>query len=1389
MTLLNSLKLNKKTLGTGLFILVALTVFSSTAFATPGPDLVVSSGPSLNISNPTEGDSVVFSATILNQGDANTGAGFTIRFRVDGSIIHDFSSDQLAKGSSRTREVTWTATAGNHTVRVCADAPSPGVIDELSETNNCEETNFTVASLPADTCLSSNGTSLSSQEFKDALDNGLITYDNLVVLPGDTTATFTINNQTNCIAPLSLASYKRFDDTHLSTQEFYDGTNLVNVGESATLTVDLPDCSTQVDAWFGLHPQSLLESNPYSYPHVPWVIDFDWIATPLCQDTPPPPSSPASCDAFSANPSSITNGGSSTLTWNTTNATSVSINNGVGSVSVDGSKVVSPSVTTTYTLTALGTEGNDTCTAKVTVGGNPPTIQCPLPNQANRTIIDFTDREGVIASDSEAEATTRQYGINLSSGNYKITLVSYDDHLSKPSQIQTEEQYFLKLLNAGNVFASTPSISDLPDNQEYRTEVVSNNFSINNNVNFVYAQHTKWWQPGDKESIVPVCAAFDKLTVVEQKADVTITKSVTPSSGKIGDTFTYTLTYKNNGAINAENVAIADVASPVGKLGSYTITQGPSSGGSCTAKTNGITCSLGTLSVGETGTIKYTAKGVAVGTIDNTAVINTSTPETNTNNNQDDAQVVVTSNGPAATCDSFTASPTNVNSGSSSTLTWATTNSTSVSINNGVGSVPVDGSVIIAGITSNVTYTLTAVGTGGNDTCTASITVNIPGAPICTLTLTPGSITSGSSATLGWSTTNVTSATINQGIGSATPVASGSTTVSPTTSTTYTMTAIGTNSSTITCNATLTVTTPPPSCTLSANPSVVTSGGSSTLTWATTNSTSASINQSIGSVTPVAGGSVGTGAITANTTYTLTAVGPGGTTSCPASVVVSATPLADVAITKNVTPDKVEKGGVFTYTLNYSNTGTLDALSTTINDIASPSGLLTDFVVLSGPAHGTCTANSNGISCSLGTLPVGASGTVTYKATGSSVGVINNTVNINTTTSETTLTNNSDSEQVSVFVPVDPPCVGACGGGMNPPRVVMFAKPTEEQPFASQSFIYLSQVPYTGITGGVKGIMFSILLSLWSAAAAYFIIRRWKEDSLVPNFGGSRPIRSESFSKPDDGRALSMGEIIETKRAKDSFFAKAVVPEGNTRAFVNKSEREQEIYPKEIAFTGSDLPTEKPHVHEEIIHEEKNEEVRTEIDTNLEKFARDRGVLVSEDALGMVTLPVMAGNQERQEALNSIINIALTMYPKDDGWIVLDKKRIEQVIFSSQYDVILIFSQWLSVGESKKVFSFIRLLRSHKVSVKSFLKKVAYHIDNLYRCRIGESLDNNQGMVDVENQCVNWNTKDIQKVVAILVNGVDESYDSEDASVKLALVKILEISDKSKVEGKSYYGS
>lgn len=93
----------------------------------------------------------------------------------------------------------------------------------------------------------------------------------------------------------------------------------------------------------------------------------------------PPPAPPAPAPAparptvtLQASPTSINKGESATLSWNSTDATQLSIDPGVGAVTAQGSTKVTPSDSTAYTITASGPGGNATATASVTVNAPPP---------------------------------------------------------------------------------------------------------------------------------------------------------------------------------------------------------------------------------------------------------------------------------------------------------------------------------------------------------------------------------------------------------------------------------------------------------------------------------------------------------------------------------------------------------------------------------------------------------------------------------------------------------------------------------------------------------------------------------------------------------------------------------------------------------------------------------------------------------------------------------------------------------------------------------------------------------------------------------------------------------------------------------------------------------
>jgi peptidoglycan-associated lipoprotein len=103
----------------------------------------------------------------------------------------------------------------------------------------------------------------------------------------------------------------------------------------------------------------------------------------------PPPAAARPTVTLQASPATVNKGESSTLSWNSTDATELSIAPEVGAVTAQGSTKVTPSDSTTYTITATGPGGSTSATASVTVNAPP----APEPAPAGPSIDELFLRE------------------------------------------------------------------------------------------------------------------------------------------------------------------------------------------------------------------------------------------------------------------------------------------------------------------------------------------------------------------------------------------------------------------------------------------------------------------------------------------------------------------------------------------------------------------------------------------------------------------------------------------------------------------------------------------------------------------------------------------------------------------------------------------------------------------------------------------------------------------------------------------------------------------------------------------------------------------------------------------------------------------------------------
>jgi alpha/beta superfamily hydrolase len=272
---------------------------------------------------------------------------------------------------------------------------------------------------------------------------------------------------------------------------------------------------------------------------------------------------------------------------------------------------------------------------------------------------------------------------------------------------------------------------------------------------------------------------------------------------------------------------------------------------------------------------------------------------------------------PATPTLSLLASPTSIQSGASSMLTWSATDATACTAAGAwTGSRATSSSEAVAPV-STASYVMTCTGPGGSISGTATVVVTpapVP-QPTLTLTATPASVVQGSQSVLQWSATNATDCTAS-GAWTGTRAIAGSLSVTPGTTSAYALSCNGPGGS-ISRSVSVTVVAAPvtPTLTLVANPTTITAGGSSTLTW---NSTDASSCTASGAWSGALSTS-GSEPVMPTTTGTFTVTCAGTGSSIARSVTVTVQPVAAPTVTLSASPVSVATGGTSTLTWTTTN--------------------------------------------------------------------------------------------------------------------------------------------------------------------------------------------------------------------------------------------------------------------------------------------------------------------------------------------------------------------------------------------------------------------------------------------------------------------------------------
>ncbi len=640
----------------------------------------------------------------------------------------------------------------------------------------------------------------------------------------------------------------------------------------------------------------------------------------------------------------------------------------------------------------------------------------------------------------------------------------------------------------------------------------------------------------------------------------------------------------------------------------------------------------------------------------------------------------------APTC-TLTVTPGSITAGGSATLAWSTTGAAAFSINQNIGAVStIPGS---RSVSPNVTttYTGTVTGPGGTANCNVTLTVTPTDnpAPTCALVATPGAIDSGESSSLTWSTTRATSFSINQGIG-AVATTSGTRTVSPTATTTYTGTVTGPGG-TVNCATTIDVAPPPPppapTCTLAATPSQVDSGGRSVLSWTTANGAAFSINQGIGGVSPLAAGTTSTAVLTQDTTFTGTITSASGqTATCSTQVTIKTgggggnNPTCSLTVSPS--SYREDSGDSATLSWNGSNVTAVDI----DNGIATNASI-----------PGSVRVNPSG------------EGTYTYRGTFRAAN--GTTVNCSATLEVTRRSSGGSSRSSS---------------GSRPNPSVLVSSVAHAGQVAGE-YVYLSQMPYTGLDLGPAGsLVYWVLLIGWSALLAYIVL-----------FNGVPALRRSLI---DFGGQVQM--ILNTPTAGGA--AAMPLPSVPMAPVMRQTMTEQEDTRGYSAYEGF-----KSFAKQETLSIE-------DIVKGLARTHKIPSAAPQPAAMQAHTEPIY----ENVEPIEAVPAQTITEHVAEASGISTDVRG---------------FTYALLEGDREGTFAGLRQYARGGGKPETLISQAAFLIDDAYRARVeGAECD-----ADIVRHAARLSTPQLEKLVISLTTAIDSSYSAGIAGAKLALTRALAV--------------
>jgi len=219
----------------------------------------------------------------------------------------------------------------------------------------------------------------------------------------------------------------------------------------------------------------------------------------------------------------------------------------------------------------------------------------------------------------------------------------------------------------------------------------------------------------------------------------------------------------------------------------------------------------------------------------------------------------------------------------------------------------------------------------------------------------------------------------------------------------------------------------------------------------------------------------------------------------------------------------------------------------------------------------------------------------------------------------------------------------------------------------------------------------------------------------------------------------------------------------------------------EASETGVDLvsqirtltkaPAAAPEVSVGMSREEK-----TRVLEMLVSYAREKEILLSEDAAALILSAADGKADQAQGILSELTEVAHAWYEKPEySWLSLSATRVREMLFSTYLSMVPMFVRWLAAGNAAKSSALLRMLDAQGHSVSEFLKGVAYELDKVHRFRSAREAGAHEHSLSATS---GWSRETLESAITALIGSGDESYSSPLLGARLAVSRVMDMASR-----------